>query len=120
MQTTHCEMIRACRSSIALTWPVIRRSTIQKCATVWALEERSSDSFFAPLDHNLARALRARIGKTSRNTPSPVSDQFLVNNQNVGRHLMTKAHTQKLQLRWCFVAVQLEAVQIIQCPHQIS
>ncbi len=30
---------------------------------------------------------------------------------------MAKAHTQKLQLCWSFVAVQLDAVQIIKRPH---
>lgn len=59
--------------------------TIQKCATMWTLDEHSSHSFRAPRDDNLARALGACIRKTRCNAASSLGDQFFVNRKDLGR-----------------------------------
>src|SRR5450631_2756749 len=117
MQKTRWELIGACRSRIALTRLIACRSTIQKRATVWTLDEHSSQSFHAPRHGNLARALRARVRKTWCDAPLSPGNELIVHHKNIRRQLLPEGNTQKLQLRRSFAGVQLQTVQVTQRLH---
>src|SRR5450631_2302247 len=111
MQKTRWELIRARRSRIVLMWLIACRSTIQKCATVWTLDEHSSQSFCAPRHGNLARALRACIRKTWCDAPLSLGSELIVHHKNIRRQLLPEENTQKLQFRRSFAGVELQTVQ---------
>jgi hypothetical protein len=117
MQNTRWELIRLCKSRIALTWLIACRSTIQKRATVWTLDEHSSQSFCAPRHGNLARALRACVRKTWCEAPLSLGNALIVYHKNIRRQLLSEGNTQKLQLRRSFAGVEGETVQVTQRSH---
>lgn len=117
MQKTRWELIRVCKSRIALTWLIACRSTIQKRATVWTLDEHSSQSFRAPRQGNLARAFRACIRKTWCDAPLSLGNELIVHHKNIRRQFLPEGNMQKLQLRWSLAGVEFQTVQVTQRLH---